>query len=219
MNPLKNWITHNWLLKLLSFAFATTLWVAVASETSSEIGLDVPLEYHNLPAQLEITGDAANTVEVRLRGAANVVKDITPKQVSTTVDLSNAGPGDRTIMLTAQNVQAPFGTEVIRINPSQVRISLEQTVSKTVPVAPTTQGQPADGFEVGKVMVSPGRVRIQGPESRLRSVTSVSTAPISVNDKRTSLQQSVGLELPDPQLRLQDQPKVDVRIEIRKTSR
>ena len=219
MNPVSNWITHNWFLKLLSFGFAMTLWVAVASETSSEIGIEVPLEYHNVPAQMEITSDAANTVEVRLRGAANVVKDITPKQVSTTVDLSSATPGERTIMLTAQNVQAPFGTEVIRINPSQVRISLEQTVSKMVPVVPTTQGQPADGFELGKVMVSPGKIRLQGPESRIASVDSVSTAPIDLSGKRTSLQQSVGLEVPDPQLRIHEPSKVDVRVEIRKASR
>ncbi len=219
MNPVRNWITHNWLLKFLSLAFATTLWVAVASETSAEIGIEVPLEYHNVPAQMEITGDAANNVEVRLRGAANIVKDITPKQVSTTVDLSNATPGERMIMLTAQNVQAPFGTEVIRINPSQVRISLEQTVSKTVSVIPTTQGQPADGFEIGKVLVNPGKVRVQGPDSRIRSVDSISTVPISLVGKRSSFQQSVGLELPDPQLRTNEQSKVDVRIEIRKTPR
>jgi YbbR domain-containing protein len=217
MNPVTNWITHNWFLKLLSICFAMTLWVAVASETSSEIGIEVPLEYHNVPAQMEITSDAANSVEVRLRGAANVVKDITPKQVSTTVDLSNVTPGERTIMLTAQNVQAPFGTEVIRINPSQVRISLEQTVSKMVPVVPTTQGQPADGFELGKVMVSPGSVRLQGPESRVTSVNSVSTAPIDLSGKRASLQQSLGMEVPDPQLRVQPS-KVDLRVEIRKAS-
>jgi YbbR domain-containing protein len=219
MNPVRNWITHNWFLKLLSLGLATTLWVAVASETSSEIGIEVPLEYRNVPAQVEITGDAANTVEVRLRGAANVVKDITPKQVSTTVDLSNMTPGERTIMLTAQNVQAPFGTEVIRINPSQVRINLEQTISKMVSVVPTMQGQPADGFELGKVMVSPDKVRLQGPESRIASVDSLSTAPINVSGKRASFQQSVGVELPDPQLRIPDPSKVDVRIEIRKTSR
>jgi YbbR domain-containing protein len=219
MNPVRNWITHNWFLKLLSLGLATTLWVAIASETSSEIGIEVPLEYRNVPAQVEITGDAANTVEVRLRGAANVVKDITPKQVSTTVDLSNATPGERTIMLTAQNVQAPFGTEVIRINPSLVRINLEQTISKMVSVVPTMQGQPADGFELGKVMVSPDKVRLQGPESRIASVDSLSTAPINVSGKRASFQQSVGVELPDPQLRIPDPSKVDVRIEIRKTSR
>ncbi len=213
------WITHNWFLKLLAIGFAMTLWVAVASETSSEIGIEVPLEYHNIPPQMEITGDAANTVEVRLRGAANVVKDITPKQVVTTVDLANSAPGDKTVSLTPQNVQAPFGTEVIRINPAQVRISLEQTVSKAVAVLPATQGQPADGFELGKIMVSPGRVRIQGPESRLRAVNSVSTVPISVAGKHSSLQQSVGLEPPDAQIRIQQQSKVDVRIEIRKTSR
>ena len=218
MNPVKNWITHNWFLKLLSFGFAMTLWIAVASETSSEIGIEVPLEYHNVPAQMEITSDAANTVEVRLRGAANVVKDITPKQVSTTVDLSNVIPGERTIMLTAQNVQAPFGTEVIRINPSQVRISLEQTVSKMVAVVPTTQGQPADGFELGKVMVNPGRLRLQGPESRIASVQSVSTAPIDVSGKRAPFSKARGWRLPDPQLRIQPS-KIDVRIEIRKASR
>jgi YbbR domain-containing protein len=219
MNPVRNWITHNWFLKLLSFGFAMTLWVAVASETSSEIGIEVPLEYRNVPAQMEITGDAANTVEVRLRGAANVVKDITPKQVSTTVDLSHVIPGERTIMLTAQNVQVPFGTEVIRISPSQVRISIEQTISKMVSVVPTTQGQPADGLEVGNVMISPGKVRLQGPESRIASVDSVSTDPINVSGKSTSFQQSVGLELPDPQLRIPEPSRVDVRIEIRKTPR
>ena len=33
--------------------------MAVANEASSEIGLEVPLEYRNIPPQLEITGDMA----------------------------------------------------------------------------------------------------------------------------------------------------------------
>ena len=212
----KHWITHNWALKLLSFGFAMTLWVAVASETSSEIGIEVPLEYRNVPAKLEITGDAANAVEVRLRGPANVVKDITPKQVLTTVDLANAAAGEKTIMLTAQNVQVPFGAEVLRISPAQVQINLEQTVSKTVPVTPATQGEPADGFEVGRIVVTPAGVRVQGPESRLNSVQSIPTATIHLGGKRATLQQAVELDLPDPQVRVQDQLRVNVRIEIRK---
>jgi hypothetical protein len=40
MNPVKL-DHHNWFLKLLSFGFAMTLWIAVASETSSEIGIEV----------------------------------------------------------------------------------------------------------------------------------------------------------------------------------
>src|SRR4051812_30995636 len=99
MHPVKHWITHNLVLKLLSLLFATTLWVAVASETSSEIGMDVPLEYRNVPSQLEITGEAANRVEVRLRGPANIIKEITAKDVSTTIDLSNVSVGEKVIPL------------------------------------------------------------------------------------------------------------------------
>jgi YbbR domain-containing protein len=219
MHGAKHWITHNWFLKLLSLAFAMTLWVAVASETSSEIGIEVPLEYRNVPADLEITGDPANTVDIRLRGPANAVKDITSKEVTATVDLANMTPGEKTIMLTAQNVSTPFGMEVIRLNPSEVRLSLEQTMSKTVLVVPTTQGQPEVGFELGRILVNPGRVRVQGPESRLRSVDSISTVPIVVDGKRAPLQQTVALDVRDSQLRIQGQSRVDVRVDIRKASR
>ena len=219
MHPVKHWITHNWFLKVLSLLLAGTLWVAVASETSSEIGIEVPLEYRNVPANLEITGDTANTVEVRLRGSANLIKEVSAKEVSTTASLENMTPGEKIISLTPENVQAPFGTEVIRINPSQVRINLEQTISKTIPVVPTTQGQPAAGFELGKVLVNPGKIRVQGPQSVLRTIDSISTVPIRIDGKRSSLQQTAGLDLPDPQLRLQDPSRVEVRIEIRGRTR
>ena len=42
---------------MVSLILATMLWMAVANQASSEIGLEVPLEYRNIPAQLEITGD------------------------------------------------------------------------------------------------------------------------------------------------------------------
>src|SRR5262244_4019542 len=118
MSSARHWITNNWQLKLVSLVLATMLWMAVANEASSEIGLEVPLEYRNIPRQLEITGDMTNTVQVRLRGSSNVIKDINPKSVSTTIDLSKMGRGEKIVPLSPQNVQAPFGAEVIRVNPS-----------------------------------------------------------------------------------------------------
>ena len=140
MRSLKYWITHNWHLKIVSLILATMLWMAVANQASSEIGLEVPLEYRNIPAQLEITGDMTNTVQVRLRGSSNLIKDVTAKDVSTTIDLSKMGTGQKIVPLSPQNVQAPFGAEVIRVNPSSVRFNLERTVTKTVSVAPTING-------------------------------------------------------------------------------
>src|SRR5437870_6716795 len=126
--------------------------------------MEVPLEYRNIPPQLEITGDAANSVQVRLRGSSNVIRDISAKDVSTTIDMSKMRPGDRIVPLSPQNVQAPVGAEVIRVNPSSVRFNLERTVTKTIPVVATVVGQPSDGFEVGKVTIERNKVEIEGPE-------------------------------------------------------
>src|SRR5215471_17621906 len=102
---------HNWYLKVISLALAAMLWALVATETSSEVGMEVPLEYRNIPSQLEITGDTTNVVQVRLRGSANIIRQISAKDVSTTIDLSKMRPGDKIVPPSPQNVQAPIGAE------------------------------------------------------------------------------------------------------------
>ena len=214
MQTAKHWIKHNWYLKVIALVLAAMLWMAVSNEASSEVGLDVPLEYRNIPAQLEITGDTTNTVQVRLRGSSNVIKEITAKDVPTTIDLSKMKTGEKIIALSAQNVRAPFGAEVIRVNPSSVRFSLERTIAKTVLIVPAILGQPSEGYEIGRVLANPGRVEVEGPESRVNPLASIATVPIRVDRKQTHIEQTADLDVPDPQIRLQHPSPVNVQIEI-----
>src|SRR5262249_18041485 len=106
MNWLRHLFIHNWRLKLVSLALATMLWAATAKEPASEIGVNVPLEYQNVPANAEVITDAINTVEVRLRGPSTLIKEIGPKEISTTVDMGKMPLGSNQILpLTAQNVR------------------------------------------------------------------------------------------------------------------
>jgi YbbR domain-containing protein len=214
MHSMKHWILQNWFLKVVSLLLATLLWAAVSNQASSEIGLDVPLEYRNIPSQLEITGDTTNTIQVRLRGSSNVIKGITAKDVSTTIDLGKMRTGEKIVALSPQNVQAPFGAEVIRVNPSTVRFTLERTVTKTVDIVPTIAGQPTNGFEAGQVFVSPNTVEVEGPESRVDALSSIATTPIRLDRKQSSFEQTADLDVPDPQIRLQHSSAVNVKIEI-----
>jgi len=211
---MKHWILQNWFLKVVSLLVATLLWAAVSNQASSEIGLDVPLEYRNIPSQLEITGDMTNTIQVRLRGSTNVIKGITAKDVATTIDLGKMRTGEKIVALSPQNVQAPFGAEVIRVNPSTVRFTLERTVTKTVDILPTIAGQPTNGFEAGQVFVSPSTVEVEGPESRVDALSSIATTPIRLDRKQSSFEQTADLDVPDPQIRLQHPSTVNVKIEI-----
>lgn len=214
MRSPKYWITNNWHLKIVSLVLAVMLWMAVANQASSEIGLEVPLEYRNIPRRLEITGDMTNTVQVRLRGSSSLIKDINAKDVSTTIDLGKMMPGEKIVPLSPQNVQAPFGAEVTRVNPSSVRFNLERTVTKTIPVVPTYQLP--DGYEIGKVEVRPPEVQIEGPESRVDTLTSIATVAIRVDRRQSRVEQTADLDVPDPQIRLLHPSPVNVRAEVRR---
>jgi YbbR domain-containing protein len=216
MRSLRYFVTHNWYLKVISLALAAMLWALVATETSSEIGLEVPLEYRNIPPQLEITGDTTNVVQVRLRGSSNVIRDVSSKDVSTIIDMSKMRPGDRIVPLSPQNVQAPFGAEVIRVNPSSVRFNLEKTMTKTVPVIATVLGQPSDGFEVGQVTIEPNKVQVEGPESRVMTLESIATVPIRLDRRQAQIEQTADLDVPDPQIRLSHPGPVNVQVELRR---
>ena len=47
-------------LKVVSIVLAALLWLVVSGEQIVERALRIPLEFTNLPAQLELVGDAAN---------------------------------------------------------------------------------------------------------------------------------------------------------------
>ena len=213
---IKRWIVHNWPLKIVSLLLATLLWAAVSNQQSSEIGLEVPLEYRNIPQQLEITGDTTNTVQVRLRGPSNVIKGVTSADVATTLDLAKMGTGEKIVALSPQNVQAPYGAEVIRVNPSNVRFALERTLVKTIEIVPAVAGLPAEGFEVGQVSVTPNAIDVEGPESLVDSLSSIATLPVRLDGKRSPIEQTADLDVPDPQIRLQRSSSVNVKVDIRR---
>ena len=117
--------TSDWGLKLLALAIAILLWASFHSEPAAEMTVQAPLEFRNVPHNLELAGDFPPTVRVRVRGRPTVLRDATPGQFAVEVDLSQATPGARAVHLSPSMIQAPMGTEVVRINPESVMLRLD----------------------------------------------------------------------------------------------
>ena len=78
-----------------------------------------------------------------------------------------ARSGQRLFHLDGDDVRTPFGVEVVQVNPSTVSMNFEPSASKVVPVVPSLEGEPADGFVVGTVTAEPATVPIaEQPASR-----------------------------------------------------
>jgi YbbR domain-containing protein len=204
-------------LKLVSLALATALWAQVARTPTSEIGVSVLLEYQNFPPKTEVFGDTTNRAEVRLRGPASLLRSVAPEDVSLSVDVGNMAIGQEKILpLTADLVHAPFGVEVVRVNPARVRLKIEPTVEKTVRVLPILTDSPMQGFEAENTTITPGMVGIEGPESHVREIEAIETTPISLKDRRATFTEIADLDIQDPVVRVPKATPVKVEIKIRR---
>ncbi|MGA2005078.1 MAG: CdaR family protein [Terriglobales bacterium] len=96
---------QNLALKMISLLLAIGLWLTVARSTIAEVELNVPIEFRNLPDQLEIDSASFTEAQIRVRGPERVIHRLEPTDVHAEVDLSNVQPGERTFDLTARHIE------------------------------------------------------------------------------------------------------------------
>jgi hypothetical protein len=127
MRWLRQFVLRNAGMKLLALAISFFLWSTYTAEPFAEVGYNVPIAFVNVPAGLAISGDAPNAARVLVRGRAGLLRQLVPSDLSLSVNLSAATPGDTAIQLTPAMVEVPYGTEVVRVTPSGFRVSLVPT--------------------------------------------------------------------------------------------
>jgi diadenylate cyclase len=122
----RNWVLHNWHFKLIALLAAFLLWSTYTSEPAAEVAYVVPLEFRNVPAHLELSGDAPAQVRLRVRGRSALLRRLSAADLGVSVNLAGAQPGEVRIELTPDMVETPYGATVVRIAPAEFRISLVQ---------------------------------------------------------------------------------------------
>jgi YbbR domain-containing protein len=192
------------------------LWFWVGAQERSEVIVNVPLQYRNLPRGLEITAvdNLLTSVNVWVRGTTTTIKNLHPEQISAWIDLQNAKAGTRIFELSSDSVLVPYGFGVLRISPSQVKLKLEETVSRTVPVVPRLEGEPPKGFAVTKTTVNPDKVEIVGPFSAVSTVRQVVTDSIDVSTVHGDRVEVVSIGVENNAVRLGRNKQVTVSLRV-----
>ena len=202
-------------LKIMSIGLAALLWLVVAGEQGVERAIRIPLEFINRPAQLEPVGEPPNMMDVRLRGSSGRLSRIASGEVVAVVDLQGARPGQRLFHVSASDVRAPFGVEVVQVVPSSLYMTFEPSATKTVPIVPEVEGDPADGFEIATRTAEPAVVDVIGPLSAVAAVMAAITEPVSVAGASATIVKTVSVGVADPSVRLKSADLVRVTVSIR----
>lgn len=207
--------TANLVPKGIAFALVLVLWGFIAGQQRTEMWLTVPLEYRNIPTNMEIAGELVNKVEVGIRGPRGVISGVSQDQVRAHIDLSQGLRGLNYARITTDNIRIPVGTEVTKINPSSMRIRLEDVKTRSVQVKAQFIGKLPQPLRLETVWVEPHFVVLQGPESRLTKVREVLTEPIDLSSITENTKISVGVDVNFPQIRLAPNQPSHVAVEIK----
>ncbi len=119
-------VLHNFTLKVVSLLLAIALWLVVSNNPTAEVAVDVPIEFHNFPEHLEIGYGVIPKTQVRMRGPERAVRRLQPSDVRAEVDLTGAKPGERTFVLTADQVSKPSDLQVVQIIPNQFHLTFRE---------------------------------------------------------------------------------------------
>ncbi len=193
---------------------ASLLWLSVAGDHFVERSMRVPLEFRNIPQEIEIVGDPPETVDVRLRGSSALLARIEPREIVAVLNLSTARPGSRMFHLRPDEVRAPYGVEVAQVIPGTIALDIEKSGRRTIPIVPALDGEPAPGFVIGGVTSDPAAVEVAGPESRLRQLTGATTEPVEMTGSRSRVRDVVTVGISDSAVRLVQPQNATVLVEV-----
>lgn len=178
---MKEKLTRNGALKLISLFCAFFVWLAVVNvanptkmsteEVKVEFINGQVLEKSNLT--YEIVGKSTATISFKVR-----TKDeykITPSDFHAYADLSEMYDvtGAIPIKVEVVNNEALLLSAPVVKSPEVVKVQTEELQTKSFTLTAKTQGSPQEGYQEGEVTMFPAQVSVRGPLSKVGQISTV----------------------------------------------
>jgi hypothetical protein len=181
-----------------------------------EKAFTVPIEYIGIPKRLALAGDQPTEIKLHLTGPKSNLDDITPANLSTRIDLSEALAGRQVLVVSEKNVLLPRSVKLVGASPSSIAVSLEEIVEVEVEVQPQLVGTLPQGLELVSVTVEPKHVKILTPTSDLEQRSNLMTEPIYLESIKKDVKLSNRIVAP-PKIQPAGKkwPDVQVLIKVR----
>lgn len=177
---MKNKLTLNLGLKLISVLFAFVLWLIVVNVDDPMMTKkfkDIPVNILNenlLEEQGQVyeVMDNSATVTITVKAKRSVIESLSKSDFYASADFAER--------ITANNVPIKVRATKnenkisdINLDNNTVKIMIESKENKQVPVELHLKGTTADGFTVGSTHVNPNNITITGPASEISKVAKV----------------------------------------------
>lgn len=213
-----NFLTRNLRYKALALTSSLVLWGVAHGTADIERGFDIPVVFTNLSDKLVIVDQNSGVVNVRMRGSRAGLRRMSIEGFEYPVDASGARNGRANYEVDLGQIEFPRGVTPVSRSPSNLIVNFEPRSSRIVRVKPDLSGEPAEGFAVAGVDLSPTEVRITGARSEVRRRGEVMTESIDVSGLGETEEREVKVSLTRPNVWLVEDEPIQATIRIKRAA-
>ncbi len=214
-------LTRNLGLKLLAFIFAVSMWMAV-------VNLDDPVMNKSFTVAItieneevieaankyyEIEADSAN-VTFNVRGNRSIVEGLSSSDFKAVADMSKLIQGEKENVVPIEITALRHSSQLtISKRTRQLKVILEDLMRQAFVILPSAQGEPAEGYAIGSMVVEPNRLWISGPKEVVSKIDAIK-ATIDVSNMSTDISDSVVPVLLDEEGEIVDTTRLKLSLDI-----
>lgn len=203
---IRNALTEDLNLKLLSFAFALVIYSLVhgGQDARRSFMVDIEVTYPSEDSDVVLVSSVPQSVRVFFRGSNQAIDNLRASSVSILLDLKSSQP--QHIVFDPKLLRLPDGVnvEVEQFDPPSIDLKWEPRVERDVPVQVSVVGTPADGFVVkGPLVAEPKTVKVRGPQSDAMVLQHIRADAFDVRGlTEGSYPRQLAVEQPNPRVKI-----------------
>lgn len=190
------------LAAVASVLFIIGVWFSFSRGLETMITLEIPIEYMNRDARVEIIDTSVNVVNLNLSGPGTIIKTIRPDQVNIKLDLGKAVIGRNTYTITKENITLPPGALLKGVKPSVVEVTLDVPISKMLPVQVAWTGKLPENLILSEARLDPEKLLVEGGSHMLKNISTIYTEKVLLDNISESGKISVKLVLNPASLKI-----------------
>lgn len=190
------WLGRNLSTMLLSFILALIVWgsAVTSADPNQERVYLIPIEIIGQETNVEIMNEVPEQMTMTLFAPITILDEINSENsnLRAWIDLSGLDRGSHTLEVQYSLPADIRPLRLVEVSPKSVEISIEQLVSKTLPINREVLGEPALGYQLGGVTWSAEEVIVSGHMFEVEKVVSVE-AKLDVAGETEDIQKSITL--------------------------
>lgn len=201
MSPLR-WLISNIGTLILALVLAIVVWISAvtAANPNVERTRTVPLDIIGLDPDMLIVGNVPTQVRVALEAPSSVMDSMNASEnaVQSWVDVAGLEPGTHDLLVQVQINPAFRPVRQGAVIPELVEITLEPLLTRTYPVSLEVTGEPAVGYQKGRLVVEPSSITVSGAASLVSQIDKVGST-IDISGVTETIERNVSLVAVDQQ--------------------